>query len=152
MKKIVLSFLIIATALILAVPGRAEDSSGKNALITMVNAEREAIDAPSISPIEALEAAAEVRAQEASTVFSHKRPDGSRWYTAIGDQGIVYRFAGECLACGYDTPQAVFDAWMESPAHKRVLLHPDFQYIGVGYCIRNGVTYWALEFIARADP
>lgn len=51
--------------------------------------------------------AALIRAQEATILWSHTRPDGTDWYTVNPD--LVY---GENLANGYTTAENVVNAWM----------------------------------------
>ena len=88
-----------------------------------------------------LEATAAVRANELSVRFSHTRPDGSDWYTVNPD--LMY---GENLADGYNTADAVVNAWMASPEHKANILKPDFTTVAVSTSVKNGKTYWAQEF------
>ena len=88
-----------------------------------------------------LEASADVRADELTVRFSHTRPDGSDWYTANPD--LMY---GENLADGYNTADAVVNAWMASPEHKAIILKPDFTTVAVSTAVKNGKTYWAQEF------
>ena len=88
-----------------------------------------------------LEASADVRADELTARFSHTRPDGSDWYTVNPD--LMY---GENLADGYNTADAVVNAWMASPEHKANILKPDFTTVAVSSVVKNGKTYWAQEF------
>ncbi len=88
-----------------------------------------------------LEATATVRANELNVRFSHTRPDGSDWYTVNPD--LMY---GENLADGYNTADAVVNAWMASPEHKANILKPDFTTVAVSSVVKNGKTYWAQEF------
>ena len=42
---------------------------------------------------------------------------------------------GETLAWGsgtYASPASTVDSWLHSPPHRRILLDPDFRYIGIG--------------------
>lgn len=61
--------------------------------------------------------------------------------------GITYSSAGENIAAGQSSPQNVMDSWMNSPGHRKNILNPDFEYIGVGLA-RGGSygIYWAQEF------
>ena len=40
--------------------------------------------------------------------------------------------AGENIAWGYRSPQAVVDGWMNSPGHRANILNEDFHQMGVG--------------------
>lgn len=56
-----------------------------------------------------------IRAAELVTNFSHDRPKGS--------------FAGEVIAKGQAYPQAAFEAWMNSPDHRRILMKDTYSYM-----------------------
>ena len=101
---------------------------------------------------DALSEVAAIRAEEAAEHWSHKRPDGKGFQTALWDNGIDFVYAGECLAYGYKTAEEVIDAWMDSPSHKRVLLIDDFEYIGVGcYESDDGTPYYCVLMIDVLD-
>jgi uncharacterized protein YkwD len=59
--------------------------------------------------------------------------------------GISYRCAGENIAMGYQTPDAVVEAWIDSEGHRENILNENFTQIGVGY-VSDG-KYWTQEFI-----
>ena len=59
--------------------------------------------------------------------------------------GITYNTAGENIAMGYSTPEAVVDAWMNSEGHRANILNSSYKEIGVGY-IADG-NYWTQMFI-----
>ena len=63
----------------------------------------------------------------------------------IDDFDLNYSAMGENIAYGYTTPEAVVNAWMNSPGHRANILTPYFTQIGVGYT--SGVNYWAQMFI-----
>ncbi len=77
--------------------------------------------------------------------FSHTSPTYGSPFDMMRSFGISYRAAGENIAMGYATPQAVMNAWMNSPGHRANILNPSFTQIGVGY-VANG-NYWTQEFI-----
>lgn len=91
--------------------------------------------------------AAQVRAVETEKSFSHTRPDGRHFSTALGEAGVSYRGAGENIAWGQKTPEQVMDGWMNSPGHRANILNENFTSIGVGYYQNsNGVNYWSQLF------
>lgn len=93
-------------------------------------------------------AAAQVRAKEITTSFSHTRPDGSSFSTALKEAGVSFRRSGENIAYGQRSPQAVMDVWMNSSGHRANILNPNFTEIGVGhYTNAAGVSYWTQLFI-----
>ena len=91
-------------------------------------------------------AAAQVRAEEIVTSFSHTRPNGSSFSTALNEQNVSYRRAGENIAWGQKSPEAVMNAWMNSSGHRANIMNGNFTSIGVGYYQINGVNYWCQLF------
>ncbi|MDQ3893281.1 MAG: CAP domain-containing protein [Actinomycetota bacterium] len=60
----------------------------------------------------------------------------------------VRRFpAGENIAYGFATPEAVMAAWLRSAGHRANIRNPDYTVIGVGVAVgATGLRYWAQEF------
>ena len=61
--------------------------------------------------------------------------------------GISYRTAGENIAKGYQSPEAVVRGWMNSPGHRANILNSSYTHIGVGY-VASG-NYWTQMFISK---
>lgn len=92
-------------------------------------------------------AAAQVRAKETVTNFSHTRPNGTSCFTALDEAGVSYRGAGENIAWGQKTPEEVMNGWMNSAGHRANILNGKFTTIGVGYHqSASGVNYWTQMF------
>jgi len=82
--------------------------------------------------------------------FSHTSPTYGSPFTMIKSFGISYRSAGENIAQGQATPQAVVQAWMNSPGHRANIMSTQFTEIGVGYAADgSGRHYWTQMFISR---
>lgn len=79
--------------------------------------------------------------------FSHTSPVYGTPFQMIRNFGISYRSAGENIAKGYATPQAVVNGWMNSTGHRANILNAGYTHIGVGYVA--GGNYWTQMFIAR---
>lgn len=77
--------------------------------------------------------------------FSHTSPVYGTPFRMIRSFGLSYRTAGENIAYGQRTPQAVVNAWMNSSGHRANILNPSYTQIGVGY-VANG-NYWTQMFI-----
>lgn len=91
--------------------------------------------------------AAVVRAKEIQTSFSHTRPNGSSFSTALKEAGVNYRGSGENIAWGQKTPQQVVEAWLNSPSHRANILNKNFTTIGVGHVTNSsGTSYWVQLF------
>lgn len=41
---------------------------------------------------------------------------------------------GENLARHFDNDEAVYNAWLNSPSHKKVMTNDKFKYVGIGHC------------------
>lgn len=79
--------------------------------------------------------------------FSHTSPVYGSPFQMIKNFGITYRSAGENIARGQATPQAVVNAWMNSSGHRANILNASFTHIGVGY-VADG-RYWTQMFIGK---
>lgn len=79
--------------------------------------------------------------------FSHTSPTYGSPFQMIKNFGLSYRTAGENIAQGYATPQAVVDGWMNSSGHRANILNASYTHIGVGY-VASG-RYWTQMFIGR---
>ena len=76
--------------------------------------------------------------------FDHNSPTYGSPFDLMKAQGIRYRTAGENIAMGYATPEAVVSAWMNSSGHRANILNASYTKIGVGY-VANG-NYWTQHF------
>lgn len=77
--------------------------------------------------------------------FSHTSPIYGSPFQMIKSFGLSYRTAGENIAYGQRTPEAVVNAWMNSSGHRANILNASYTQIGVGY-VANG-NYWTQMFI-----
>lgn len=117
-------------------------------VVNLVNKEREKRNLAPLSIDKSVQAAAQVRAQECEQSFSHTRPDGSGFATALKEQKVSYRTAGENIAWGQRSPEEVVNAWMNSDGHRANILSARYTSIGVGYYQNaRGVNYWSQLFI-----
>lgn len=79
--------------------------------------------------------------------FSHTSPVYGSPFDMMKSFGITYRSAGENIARGQTSPQAVVNAWMNSSGHRANILNSSFTQIGVGY-VADG-NYWTQMFIGK---
>lgn len=115
-------------------------------IVELVNEERAKAGLSSVTLDVAACRAAQIRAVEIVKSFSHTRPDGRSFATALQEQGINYRMSGENIAWGQRSPEQVMEAWMNSAGHRANILKESFTHIGVGYYQENGVNYWTQLF------
>ncbi len=128
-------------------PGATESSFAEQ-VVALVNAERAKAGLNPVTLDKNIEAAALIRARETETLFSHTRPNGSSFSSVLTENGISYRGAGENIAWGQASPEAVMNAWMNSSGHRANILNPNFTKIGVGYYQNAaGRNYWTQLFV-----
>lgn len=110
-----------------------------------------------------LDSASAIRAKETSTVFSHMRPDGTGFNTAIYQEGItdlgdnVIGFGENIASTGASNNNGtaaalrLFTMWKNSPGHNANMLDPDFTRMGIGiYATPIGIFASTL-FLATYD-
>lgn len=117
-------------------------------VVELVNKERKRAGLNPVTLNTDATTAAQVRAEESSVSFSHTRPDGTSFATALKDAGVSYRSCGENIAWGQKTPEQVMEGWMNSAGHRANILNASYTEIGVGfYQNASGVNYWSQLFI-----
>ena len=129
-------------------PSGSAQSSFAAEVVKLVNAERARYGLSALTVDTKVQQAAQVRAQETVQSFSHTRPSGASFSSALTEAGVSYTRAGENIAYGQATPQAVVSAWMDSEGHRANILSRNFTKIGIGYTLSGGAAYWAQLFTA----
>ncbi|MDD4689629.1 MAG: CAP domain-containing protein, partial [Eubacteriales bacterium] len=119
----------------------------ENEVVRLVNVERAK---QGLNPLKAdweLSRVARYKSQDMKdkNYFSHTSPTYGSPFQMMKNFGISYRTAGENIAKGQSTPQAVVTAWMNSSGHRANILNSSFTKIGVGY-VKSG-NYWTQMFI-----
>ncbi len=102
-------------------------------VLELVNKEREAAGVEPMTLDKELCAAAQIRAEEIASVFSHDRPDGSSCFSVLDGYSGQTWIRGENIAMGQRNSEEVMNSWMNSPGHKSNILNSDFTKLGVGY-------------------
>jgi uncharacterized protein YkwD len=104
-----------------------------------------------MSPSGPLDAAARSHAQDMARRhwMSHRGSDLSSPFRRMTNQGYEFRRAGENVAAGYSSVDAVMKGWMLSPGHRHNILGK-FSQIGTACAIASdGTPYWCVTF---GDP
>ena len=116
-------------------------------VIELVNAERLKAGLGELSETDLLIAASGVRAAELEKQFSHTRPDGSLCFSVFSEFEIQSKARAENIALGHKSPEQVVDAWMKSDGHRKNILNPDYNKIGVGVYLTSAGKYcWVQLF------
>lgn len=123
-------------------------SSYIDEVLRLVNVERKKEGLPALSTTNELKQAANQRAMEIKSEFSHNRPDGRSCFTVLPEYNVTYRAAGENIAWGQRTPEEVVAAWMNSEGHRKNIMNSGFDKLGVGCYLSNGTYYWTQLFIS----
>ncbi|MBQ1190639.1 MAG: CAP domain-containing protein, partial [Lachnospiraceae bacterium] len=111
------------------------------------NEERKRLGLNELVIDETMMTAAETRAKEQKTLFSHTRPDGTSCFTVFDQFEIPANYRGENLASGGKcTPDFVMKMWIASEGHYKNIKHEKFTRIGVGYFESGKYGYWAQLF------
>ena len=88
------------------------------------------------------------RAAEIALSYDHERPMGGDFGSIYQQENIRYRFAGENIAAGFNTPKTAITAWMHSPGHRANILGTDYTSAAVGVYVSSDETcYWCLMLI-----
>ena len=121
--------------------------SYENEVIRLVNEQRAQHGLAALSANWELSRVARYKSQDMvdNRYFSHTSPTYGSPFQMMKAFGISYRTAGENIAYGQRTPQAVVTAWMNSSGHRANILNASYKQIGVGY-VTNG-HYWTQMFI-----
>ena len=64
--------------------------------------------------------------------FSHINPDGDTPFDRLSEAGVAFSSAGENIAHGYATAEAVLAGWLNSPGHRANIENCSFTHHGVG--------------------
>ena len=107
------------------------NASLQYALLDMVNEARVAEGHAPLTWVssDAAEEFTLIRANELVSNYSHERPEGS--------------FSGEVCAKGYAAVPQAFNGWMNSPAHRAILMG-DNTYMSAARAGGNGSSYWVI--------
>jgi len=81
-----------------------------------------------------LTTAAQAKANDmvAKNYWSHNAPDGKTPWSFIQQNGYAYESAGENLAYGFGSSDAVLSGWMNSSEHRANILRASYQQVGFG--------------------
>ena len=109
-------------------------------VVRLVNAERASYGLPALSIRADLCQYARVKSQDMhdSGYFSHTSPNYGSPFDMMKSFGITYSHAGENIAMGYSTPEAVVSAWMNSEGHRANIFSASYTELGVGYVADGG--------------
>jgi len=127
-------------------PSAVAANAYEREVIRLVNAERAKYGLGALQEDAALTRTARMKSQDMrdNRYFDHNSPTYGTPFQLMKSQGVSYRTAGENIAMGFATPEAVVSAWMNSSGHRANILNASYTKIGVGY-VASG-NYWTQHF------
>lgn len=149
MKK-TLSVMLAVCLLVLCLPLPAAQAatSMRGDLYRLINQERVKAGLPALNTNSYLNACSVVRIKELFQSPSHTRPDGRDWRTVLEDKNLPVdvAYSGEIWCGGYSSAASALEAFMNSSAHREILMDKNFNFMGVGHGVQNGADYWVVNF------
>ena len=121
-------------------------SSAASEVVRLTNSARSQNGYAALVEDGALSEAAGVRAREIARSFSHTRPSGASFSSALSESGVSYLRAGENIASGQKSAFEVVNAWMNSPGHRANILNSSYSRIGSASVNIDGTLYWVQLF------
>lgn len=124
-------------------------SAFEQKVVELTNQERAKQGLPALKLDTELSKVAKTKSQDMKNkgYFSHTSPTYGSPFDMMKKFGITYRSAGENIAMGQPSPEAVVSAWMNSAGHRANILNSSYTHIGVGHI--EGGNYWTQMFIGK---
>ena len=121
----------------------------ENRVLELVNEERAKNGLSALQMDESVREVARVKSSDMSinNYFSHTSPTYGTPFEMLKSYGISYKSAGENIAQGYTSPEAVVNGWMNSSGHRANILNANYTHIGIGY--EADGNYWTQMFIGK---
>lgn len=124
-------------------------NSMEKQVASLTNSKRKAAGLGNLTLDSQLSKLARMKAEDMAKngYFSHTSPTYGSAFDMMKKYGVSYRTAGENIAKGQKTPEAVMNGWMNSSGHRANILSSAYTHIGVGYAKDSkGNTYWVQIF------
>lgn len=122
------------------------------ALVCLINQQRNRHGLPSLTVSSQLNSSAQSWNDTMVATGNFTHGAGTAFSDRISAAGYDWQTAGENIATGYPTPNAVVSAWMGSTEHCRNILDPSFRNVGTGETAAgvgsfgSGPATWTQDF------
>lgn len=112
-------------------------NAAEEALFAAMNRARKAKRLPALRVSAPLARAARAHSEDlrATSRCSHEGSDGSSLQDRLAAVGIVLARYGEVVACGSASAKAAVEQWLDSDAHRDILLGRSYKTVGVGVAL-----------------
>ena len=126
-------------------------SSPAEQLLLYINEARRQFNLAPLNLVPQLSAAAQEHTFDVArfAYTGHTGADGSTPAERLIQFGYGAGYAGEATAWGFEYPHQAVEFWVNSPAHRRIILNANATDVGVGYSVdfnAPSVWYWTAEF------
>ncbi len=118
-------------------------------LLYYINIERMKNDLEPLMANDDMCLAAEMRAGEIVTHYSHKRPNGLSYKSALDEVEYYYFETGENIASEFVSAKAVVQQWMTQRKYRENILNPNFRRMGGARAYSSDspdTYYWVVIF------
>ena len=127
------------------------DSSPAEQLLLYINEARRQFDLPPLNLVPELSNAAQSHTVDMARFgyTGHTGADGSTPAERLVQFAYGGGYAGEATAWGFEYPHQAVEFWINSPAHRRIILNGAATDVGVGFSLNvnaSSVWYWTAEF------
>lgn len=116
------------------------------ALENLANQTRQSFGLAPLAESQKLDQVAQMKAEDMvkKQYFDHTSPTGITPWFWFSQAGYNYKYAGENLAIGFFDSEEVYNAWLNSPAHKANIINPNYKEFGTavmsGYGNNNTIV------------
>jgi len=127
------------------------DNTQAAQVLALVNKERAKENLAPLKLNTALTKVAQLKSEDMKNknYFNHTSPTYGSPFAMMQQFGINYKYAGENIAKGQKTAEAVVTAWMNSEGHRKNIMNKNFTEMGLGYVKSGSTTYWTQMFIQQ---
>ena len=132
------------------IPAADPLSAYENEVVRLINIQRTSRGIPALTVNWQLARVARYKSQDMvnKNYFSHTSPTYGSPFTMMQNFGLKFSAAGENIAYGQSSAQAVVTAWMNSPGHRANILSSAYTQTGVGAAkTADGTLYWTQDFM-----
>ena len=77
--------------------------------------------------------------------FSHISPVYGSPFDMLDKFHIKYKYAGESIYKSVNKPEALIKSWFSSPDYKKLILNPEYQYVGIGISRNDKGVYYCIS-------
>lgn len=114
-----------------------------NNMITSLHQLRTSSDLDRFAVPASLKNAAQTRAKELVSLYSHTRPNGKDYTDVLTQYGVGYTKSYEIISSDQSAIGTLLGYWLSEPGMSTVLTSADYKYIGVGCASDDkGKVYW----------